>query len=293
MAALLLSGALVSLTMASAEADAPSLSIDDVTVQEPSCTGAISGPGSDGAASVPAVFTVTLDQPAPGAVSVHFRTVMSFPENEFPFDIQPTSGTLTIDAGAQSGQITVLVHKDFRYEPTEYFTVELDQPSGAAITDGSGLGTILNSNRDGFFSCGGTGFRFSGEYSGAFKAYGQANSEARGAPKPCWPDHRYEAGQFDNGFAHSLVDAVPNYLQWGAFAINGSTTADPATRCGASRSSVTEVLAPARSSTAASRRPRAPRSSSTQRAPTPASSAWQSELILPRQSWSVRRICVD
>jgi hypothetical protein len=227
LAVLLLAAPVVPLTMDAAHAAVPNLSIDDVTVQEPSADGALSGPGSLAPNSVAAVFTVTLDEAAPAPVSVHFKTVSYTPLLEYPRDIETMNAWLTIPAGDQSATLTVTVNRDSRYEPTEYFTVELDQPSGAAVADGVGLGTILNSNRDGSFYCGATGFTYSSEYSRTYDTYGQTNSTTFGSPELCNSDTKYEAGHFDNGVLHAFVNAVPDYMKYSAYALYGNTVADP------------------------------------------------------------------
>ena len=59
-------------------------------------------------------------------------------------DYVPTSGTLTIPAGATSGNIAVSINGDLLPEPSETFTVTLSTPGGATIADGTGVGTITN-----------------------------------------------------------------------------------------------------------------------------------------------------
>jgi subtilisin-like proprotein convertase family protein len=59
-------------------------------------------------------------------------------------DYMSTAGTLTIPAGATSGNINVAINGDILVEAAETFTVNLSAPSGATIADGLGLGTITN-----------------------------------------------------------------------------------------------------------------------------------------------------
>jgi subtilisin family serine protease len=59
-------------------------------------------------------------------------------------DYVPASGTLTIPAGATSGNIVVSINGDLLPEPSETFTVTLSTPGGATIADGTGVGTITN-----------------------------------------------------------------------------------------------------------------------------------------------------
>lgn len=59
-------------------------------------------------------------------------------------DYVTTSGTLTIAAGSTTGTIGVTVNGDTTVEPSETFTVNLSNASGATISDGQGVGTISN-----------------------------------------------------------------------------------------------------------------------------------------------------
>jgi hypothetical protein len=59
-------------------------------------------------------------------------------------DYFATSGTVAIAPGSTSTTLTVTVRGDKRQEANETFVVNLSSPSGAAIADGQGVGTILN-----------------------------------------------------------------------------------------------------------------------------------------------------
>lgn len=114
--------------------DAPppvQISINDIQVTE----------GNSG--NTPATFTMTLDRPSPVAVSVDYYTygLTATPG----YDYQAQFGTLTIPAGATSGTVTVPVYGDVEVESNETFQLNIyNATNGAAIADGTGIGTITN-----------------------------------------------------------------------------------------------------------------------------------------------------
>jgi subtilisin-like proprotein convertase family protein len=59
-------------------------------------------------------------------------------------DLSSANGTLSIPPGATSGFVTVTVNGDTAVEPDETFFVNLSNASGATISDGQGIGTIVN-----------------------------------------------------------------------------------------------------------------------------------------------------
>jgi hypothetical protein len=91
-----------------------------------------------------AVFTVTLSRPADQPVSVGLQT----------FNGTATAGSdyapvnplipLTFDPGETSKTVRVAILGDAAFEPDETFQVLLRNPVGATISDGTGVGTILN-----------------------------------------------------------------------------------------------------------------------------------------------------
>jgi len=120
------------------------LSINDVTVNEGS-----------GGAPVPATFTVSLlGGASPNPVSVHYATANG--TATAPADYQAASGDVTFAPGETSKPVTVLVNPDTVDEPDETFTVTLSAPVGAGLIDPTGVGTIVDDDRDGVFSCTGT-----------------------------------------------------------------------------------------------------------------------------------------
>ncbi len=106
------------------------LSINDVTVTE----------GDSG--TVNANFTVSLDVPATGPITVNFATANN--TAIAGSDYVAASGTVSFAAGEQSKQVTVVVNGDTTVEANETFFVNLTNPSGATINKAQGVGTINN-----------------------------------------------------------------------------------------------------------------------------------------------------
>jgi hypothetical protein len=105
-------------------------SIDDVTLAE----------GDAGTTN--AVFTVTLSQASTRDVTIDYTTAdLSAVAGA---DYQPTTGTLTIPAGALTGNIVVPVLGDVLDEFDEVFAVILSGATEATIVDSQGRGTIAN-----------------------------------------------------------------------------------------------------------------------------------------------------
>jgi hypothetical protein len=117
----------------------PGVSINDVTVAE------------GNAGTTPATFTVSLDRPSPSPVTVDFTT--SNGTAVAPADYTSTAGTVTFAPGETTKAVVVPVNGDTVDEPDETFTVTLSAAGGAAITDPVGVGTIIDDDRDGVFSC--------------------------------------------------------------------------------------------------------------------------------------------
>ncbi|NJO45928.1 MAG: tandem-95 repeat protein [Oscillatoriales cyanobacterium RM2_1_1] len=105
-----------------------SISIDDVTVNKANGT---------------ATFTVTSSAPAgPGGINFDFATTdgTAFA----PGDYTTTTGSGTISAGETTTTITVPIVSDLVAEPSETFNVVLSNVTGAAVTDDTGVGTIVD-----------------------------------------------------------------------------------------------------------------------------------------------------
>ncbi len=96
--------------------------------------------GNSGVTSL--IFTVTLTQAATGPVTIQYATVDGTATSGS--DYQASSGTIIFAPGETSKTIAVAVVGDQLFESNETFTLNLSNPGGAFITDGSGVGTILN-----------------------------------------------------------------------------------------------------------------------------------------------------
>jgi Ca2+-binding RTX toxin-like protein len=109
----------------------PTISVTDASVME----------GAEGSQAVVAL-TFTLSGAADVSVSVDYatRNGTATAGEDYLF----AAGTLTFDPGQTRKEVTFLVYGDSLLESDETFTVELSNPSGAAIADGAGIITILN-----------------------------------------------------------------------------------------------------------------------------------------------------
>jgi subtilisin family serine protease len=94
--------------------------------------------------TVVAAFTVSLSKAAAADITVEFAATDGTATS--PIDYTLTPGTLTIPAGATSGEILVAVNGDLDPELNETFFVNLLSAAGAGVTiaDGQGVGTILD-----------------------------------------------------------------------------------------------------------------------------------------------------
>lgn len=110
----------------------PTFGISDVSVLE----------GAAGTTTT-ASFTVSLSPAAGGPVSVTYAT--SNGTASAPADYLSAGGTVGFPPGETSKVVTVTVNGDGATEATEQFTVALSDPTGgAAIGDGTGVGTIVD-----------------------------------------------------------------------------------------------------------------------------------------------------
>jgi len=90
-----------------------------------------------------ATFTVSLDQPSIGPVTVQFATADG--TATAPGDYTSATGTVTFAPGVTSQTVMVQTNTDALVEGTEAFNVNLSNATGnAAILDGLGVGTILD-----------------------------------------------------------------------------------------------------------------------------------------------------
>jgi hypothetical protein len=118
---------------------AAKISINDVTVNE------------GNAGTTPATFKVTLDQAVGVEVKVDYATANG--TATAGSDYVAKAGTVTFAPNDTSEDVTVLVNGDTVNEDDETFLVNLTQPTGALIADGQGVGTIIDDERNGQFSC--------------------------------------------------------------------------------------------------------------------------------------------
>jgi hypothetical protein len=107
-----------------------SLRIDNVAVTE----------GNTG--TVAATFTVFLSATSAETVTVAYATANG--SAAAGSDYQAASGILTFAPGETSKAVTVLVNGDRLLEPNETFLVNLSSATNATITDGQGVGTIVD-----------------------------------------------------------------------------------------------------------------------------------------------------
>lgn len=118
------------------------ISINDVTANE-----------GDGPGLTDFTFDVTLSQAAPaGGVTVLASTANATASAPGDFVAQ-TNTPVVFSAGQTARPFIVKVVGDLVDEPTETFAVILSSPTNAAIADGHGIGTIVDDERNGAFSC--------------------------------------------------------------------------------------------------------------------------------------------
>jgi hypothetical protein len=90
-------------------------------------------------------FKVTLSSAAPSWTSVKYTTANG--TAKAGSDYKPESGTLVFHRGERFKTITIKVLADRIYEGNENFSVQLFSPANAAIADGTGVGTIVDNDR--------------------------------------------------------------------------------------------------------------------------------------------------
>jgi len=112
---------------------APMFGIGDVSVAE----------GATGITSL--TFTVTKSGATQLGSSVHYAT--SGGTATAGVDYTGNSGTLSFAPGVTSQPVTVLANGDKVFEPNETFDVVLSAPTGATVADATGVGTIMNDDK--------------------------------------------------------------------------------------------------------------------------------------------------
>ncbi|MFN3764436.1 MAG: Calx-beta domain-containing protein [Aliihoeflea sp.] len=84
---------------------------------------------------------VILSEPAPGQVTMNYRTVDVTATELTPADYGDAAGTLTIPAGSTGGWVRVVVNGDTAIEGNETFAVEFFNPSGVRFESGAPTAT--------------------------------------------------------------------------------------------------------------------------------------------------------
>ena len=97
------------------------------------------------AGSRTAVFTLTLSAVAGVPITVSYSTVDA--TATAPGDYTAASSTAVIASGALTTQITITTRGDLIFEPDETFVVNLSAPVNATLSDGQGVGTIRNDDK--------------------------------------------------------------------------------------------------------------------------------------------------
>lgn len=113
-------------TIVDDDAPQPSVSVNDVTVQE----------------SGSAVFTVTLSVASQNTVTVAYATADG--TATAGGDYTAVSGSLTFGPGQTSQTVAVSTGDDTLAEPSETFQLVLSNASGATVLDGTGVATIVD-----------------------------------------------------------------------------------------------------------------------------------------------------
>ncbi|WP_047534071.1 immunoglobulin-like domain-containing protein [Methylotenera sp. N17] len=109
----------------------PSLTINDVTVNESAGT---------------ATFTVTLSAASGQTVTVNYATADGTAQAGVGLDYTNSTGTVTFTPGQTTRTITVPINNDAIDEPNETFFVNLSGATNATIADSQGVGTIIDND---------------------------------------------------------------------------------------------------------------------------------------------------
>jgi hypothetical protein len=187
---------------ASASTDEVGISVDDVTVTEPRLGG-----------DVPMVFTVSLDRPAPAPVTVDYQALNPDSLNK---EWVSTHGTLTFAEGEQAKNVVVTARGDFNPDEADVFEMTLSNPVGAVIADGTGVGTILNVERWGWFQCHAIG-AWEREPGKLAKTYADVAKQP-GAHGHCYPASAQHQGYSTTG----NYPPVPLRLAWSAYTFHAT-----------------------------------------------------------------------
>src|SRR5262249_8742098 len=95
------------------------------------------------------LFTVTNTTPSTLPLTVEYSTADG--PAHAGSDYAAATGTLTFAPGVTSEMIRVPILDDVSVEPAETFSVNLSNPVGATILDGTGVGTIADDDGTKFY----------------------------------------------------------------------------------------------------------------------------------------------
>jgi hypothetical protein len=96
---------------------------------------------SEGASDTTVNIPVLVDKISHNAITAHYSVQTGTAGAN---DITTPSGTVTIPAGADRGQIPVVIKTDGVAEPTESFTVKIDSPTNSVIARQTGTVQIID-----------------------------------------------------------------------------------------------------------------------------------------------------
>ena len=106
----------------------PTLTINDVS-------------GIEGKFGNALFFEVTLSTASGKTITVEYATVAN---SASEIDFVPPKGTLTFFSGQTTNSVVVPISSDQLSESNETFSINLSNPNNAVVTDGQGIGTIID-----------------------------------------------------------------------------------------------------------------------------------------------------
>ncbi|HEX8352067.1 MAG TPA: Calx-beta domain-containing protein [Pyrinomonadaceae bacterium] len=194
---------------------APAFSINDVTHAE------------GNADTTAFTFTVTKTGATAFAAAVDFAT-QDGTASAAAGDYQSNSGTLNFAPGDVTKTVTVLVNGDTTPEVHETFSVQLSNPTNAAVSDAAGAGTITNDDEsDGAGQLIISEFRLRGPGAPVAAAAGTPKTNAKSAPPSAAADTTPEANDefvelYNNGDQPLFVTTTDGSAGWAVVASGGA-----------------------------------------------------------------------